>query len=292
MKLQVILIYLVLSLFNVTLANCIENPFAETKLPKEMPENTRFRYSENGGMAPSWYRIEVKGNVLSVEDKDMQEEKAAMWYAEISKTDKEAVYKIFVEGKFDLIKNEKPEGTVYDAGSQSVYIRAGKVSKNLSYGPNSPLSKKNASKWRAAATAIKTLANKYKPQAKPIADNYTVISYSKRKHSHIFKDVGYRKLDFPEIDSVKEIVERAVKEYNEKVTTDQRIENLEKYKFQLMSAANAEKETIVWVNAFCGTKESWRRQLVTVDDGGNCYFNFYVNLTKKTYDRFSVNGQG
>ena len=280
-----------LSLFNVSLANCIENPLAKSELPKEMPENARFKYSENGGMTPAWFRIEVKGNILSVEDKDMQEEKAVMWYAEISKADKEAVYKIFVNNKFDLIENEKPQGTVYDAGSQGVYIRAGKVSKNVSYGPNSPLSRKNTARWNAAAKAIKNLATKYENQAKKISDNYAAISYNRRKHSSIFKEVGFRELELPEIDAVKNLVEKSVKEYNAKTSANKRINDLAKYKFQIVSATNAEQETIVWVNALCDANQSWRRQIIRVADGGTCYFNLYLNLTKGNYVRFLVNGE-
>jgi len=291
MSLQAIFLVFILSTFNFGFINCLSASLEKSKLPKEMPENTRFRYNENGGMAPTWYRIEVKGNIISVEDKDMQEDKADLWHAEITDADKAAVYKIFSENEFDLIKNEKPKGTVYDAGSAGVYIRAGKVSKNISYSPNSPLSAKNKKRWNAAANAIKDLAKKYKNKAKKVPDNYTLISYNSQNHSPIFKDVGFHDLEQPETIKVSKIVEKAFSEHNKSAPEQAKISNIGRYKFQLVSAKNSKNETVVWVNALCSAADDWRRRLIIVSDGGSCFFNLYINLTKETHEGISVNGE-
>jgi len=179
---------MVSSICSLGLTNCIDNPFAKSELPEKMPENTSFRYSRNGGMAPSWYRVEVKGLQILVEDKDMQKDNADKWSASITLQEKIAIYKIFVENKFDLVENYEPDSITYDAVSEGVYLRAGKVSSNVSYGDNSPLSRINSSRYRAVANAIKELAKKYESVGKSVPENSVVIVYQKAKHSWMFRD--------------------------------------------------------------------------------------------------------
>ena len=288
MTIQTVFIYLFFSTFGIS--SCIPNPFAETKLPKEMPERTSFRYTSGGGMVPAWYRVEIRKNILSVEDKDAQKDLPDKWFAEITKDEKQAIYKVFYENKFDLIENEERKEIVYDAGSESVYIGAGKVSKNVSYGMNSPLSRRNAARWSAAAAAIKALASKYKGNGKPIVENYALISYRKSEHSMIFESGKYTGLDLVEIHNVQNIIKKAIGEYNSKQQEVGKITGLERYRYQIM-AVEENDEKLVWINSMCSEKKDWKRRVAIVADGGTCYFNFYINLTKKTYDRFSVNGE-
>jgi hypothetical protein len=51
----------------------------------------------------------------------------------------------------------------------------------------------------------------------------------------------------------------------------------------------------VWVNCFCDGVEhfpNWKKQVITVYDGGGCYFNVLINLSEKKYSRLYVNGIG
>ena len=63
------------------------------------------------------------------------------------------------------------------------------------------------------------------------------------------------------------------------------------YRKQLIAVTNKNGEKEVWVNCFCRTWDNrWKTQMMIVDDGGNCYFNFKINFaTKKFYD-LGVNG--
>jgi hypothetical protein len=63
------------------------------------------------------------------------------------------------------------------------------------------------------------------------------------------------------------------------------------YKRQYVSIINSIGEKEVWINCFCDSfYKDWKKQILHVDDGGNCFFNLKVNLsTKKCYDIF-VNG--
>ncbi|WP_345236648.1 hypothetical protein [Hymenobacter saemangeumensis] len=62
------------------------------------------------------------------------------------------------------------------------------------------------------------------------------------------------------------------------------------YKRQLIAAVNSKGEKEVWVNCFCTNNKKWRWQMVYVMDGGNCYFNLKINLAKKSWYDFMVNG--
>ena len=47
----------------------------------------------------------------------------------------------------------------------------------------------------------------------------------------------------------------------------------------------------VWVKVFYSDFESdWRTEISMINDAGNLYFNFYVNLSKQSFGRLHVNG--
>jgi hypothetical protein len=56
---------------------------------------------------------------------------------------------------------------------------------------------------------------------------------------------------------------------------------------------NKKGEKEVWVNCFCDTWNSnrWKTEILFVEDGGNCYFNFRINLATKKYHDLGVNGE-
>ncbi len=46
------------------------------------------------------------------------------------------------------------------------------------------------------------------------------------------------------------------------------------------------------MNSFCTTLDNrWKTEFILVDDGGNCFFNFKINLTTKKYYELNVNGK-
>jgi len=66
---------------------------------------------------------------------------------------------------------------------------------------------------------------------------------------------------------------------------------LYRYKRQYLPIINARGEKEVWINCFCtpnGT-EKWRSEIISVEDGGNCFFNIKLNLTTGQFYAFSVN---
>jgi hypothetical protein len=65
--------------------------------------------------------------------------------------------------------------------------------------------------------------------------------------------------------------------------------DIEKYKRQYVVVKNSKGEKEVWINCLCSERKNWRRELIVVRDGGNCYFNLKINLTKKKYYELGVN---
>jgi hypothetical protein len=62
------------------------------------------------------------------------------------------------------------------------------------------------------------------------------------------------------------------------------------YRKQLLTVTNKKGEKEVWVNCFCGTYTmNWKSEIVSVEDGAGCYFNFKINLNTKVYYDFIVN---
>jgi hypothetical protein len=103
-------------------------------------------------------------------------------------------------------------------------------------------------------------------------------------------------IEFELLDSLISI---AVGEYHEELNFPKEHKEFEidlkgrNYKRQLIVDINSEGEKVVRANYFCSTSDDlWRTQEIKVEDGGPCYFNLDVNLTRKAYFNLVVNGFG
>ena len=99
-----------------------------------------------------------------------------------------------------------------------------------------------------------------------------------------------------EIEEVESLMNIGISEYNKHLSVEQRDGysiDFKKYKYkkQYVAVINLKGEKEVWINGFCNSwNDNWKKDILLVNDGGNCYFNLKVNLTtKKCYDVF-VNG--
>jgi hypothetical protein len=96
------------------------------------------------------------------------------------------------------------------------------------------------------------------------------------------------KSDFREVEMQLKL---CIKEYNNNFQRENEFNiNFNRNKYQLIVIVNNKGEKEVWVNAFCENMEYWKKTIVSVCDGGGCYFNLKINLTKKIYYDLSVNG--
>ena len=68
----------------------------------------------------------------------------------------------------------------------------------------------------------------------------------------------------------------------------------DEYNMQFVGAIDENGDKIIWVNCFCKKEKDsfkkWKDEIVHVSDGGNCFINVKVNITKNTYTDFMVNG--
>jgi hypothetical protein len=63
------------------------------------------------------------------------------------------------------------------------------------------------------------------------------------------------------------------------------------YRRQYVCVLNNEGQKEVYLNCFCAfIRADWRKSLIVVKDGGSCFFNFKINLAKRKYYSFFVNG--
>lgn len=99
-----------------------------------------------------------------------------------------------------------------------------------------------------------------------------------------------------DFENIERLMTDCVNHYNEKLSTDNKqyfsIDLIKtKFKRQYVSVINKNGEKEVWINCLCQTHgDGWKTSVILVDDGGNCYFNLKINLTReKCYD-LGVNG--
>lgn len=103
-----------------------------------------------------------------------------------------------------------------------------------------------------------------------------------------FKDVKESTLSDTDILQIESLANKGISEYN-KQTKWSKIDKT--YKVQMVSVINAKGEKEVWLNCFCDDYPNWRKRILEVRDGGSCFFNLKINLSKgKCYD-IRVNGE-
>lgn len=136
---------------------------------------------------------------------------------------------------------------------------------------------------------------------------YVILDY-KSDWYWVFKDAKPSTLTENELVEIENIIETAIKEnnarqkgnlerHNKEFPDNQWIETgfeltTKDFKRQYVPVVNKNGQKVVWINFFCNDWESdsWKSDILIVNDGGNCYFNLKVNLDTKTYSELSING--
>jgi hypothetical protein len=139
-------------------------------------------------------------------------------------------------------------------------------------------------------------------------DSSRIVVFTFDPNQHwMFKNCRPADLTNLEIDSVEILLAKFIKNYNsiqdlklqelhkknpdDKVQSSYYIIELSRYRRQYIAKINSQGEKEVWIKFFCGNLVSdWRKRLVIVEDGGNCYFQIKVNITAKRCYEFMVNG--
>ncbi|MEO6452959.1 MAG: hypothetical protein ABIN97_02740 [Ginsengibacter sp.] len=124
----------------------------------------------------------------------------------------------------------------------------------------------------------------------------TAIIPFEKKGSYPF-DNKYKpaKLTQDDINNIDRLLLECVTDYNNSLDIDHKEWRIDlkkyDYKKQLIVVTNEKGDKEVWVNCFCETWDGrWKTRIMLVDDGGNCFFNFKINLTTNKYSDLVVNG--
>jgi hypothetical protein len=123
-----------------------------------------------------------------------------------------------------------------------------------------------------------------------------VIPFDKSRDWLFDKTYTPSTLTQSDIEKIEALLITCVTHYNNKLSADNKqyfaIDLAkEKYKRQYVAVINNKGDKEVWINCLCRTHgDNWRTSIILVDDGGNCFFNLKINLTKEQCYDLSVNG--
>lgn len=99
-----------------------------------------------------------------------------------------------------------------------------------------------------------------------------------------------------ELHNIDSLLVACVTDYNKSLDKDHKewsipLNNNNYFK-QIIAVTNKKGQKEVWVNCFCVTMDNnkWKRDILIVEDGGNCYFNFKINLATMIFFDLRVNG--
>ncbi len=141
-----------------------------------------------------------------------------------------------------------------------------------------------------------------------IDDSRIVILAFKPDYFWLFKNASNSKLNNIEISKIEKTLKIIEEKYNivqrntfanyriKNPNSDLKLEHLtidlSNYKRQYIAIKNEKGEKEVWVNMFCNDHfGKWQSEIIAVKDGGNCYFNLKINLSKNKYYDLSFNGE-
>ncbi|MCQ9639664.1 hypothetical protein MP478_09685 [Chryseobacterium sp. WG14] len=110
----------------------------------------------------------------------------------------------------------------------------------------------------------------------------------------IFDDATEKKADLTqsELKIIDKNVIKAVNEYNDKIENKKYRLNLRNYFRQYYVSTDSNGEKIVRVFCFCEHMDNndWRTEKLIVHDGGKCYFNVVINITKQYHHDLKTHG--
>jgi hypothetical protein len=139
-------------------------------------------------------------------------------------------------------------------------------------------------------------------------DHYVILPFNKDGYAPLPKNSVPATLNDSDFERIDRILSICIDKYNRSQIVEYKkmtkkfpnlgfrlkdfVIDLKRYYRQYIVVKNANGEKEVWVNCFCNIQnmEYWKKQVVFVDDGGNCFFNVRINLTKETFADFIVNG--
>ena len=137
--------------------------------------------------------------------------------------------------------------------------------------------------------------------------NIAILPYDSTNHIRLFKNCKQTTLSDSDYLLIEKLLTQCIAEYNleqdkylNEITNkfpdrnfnrEYFLIDIQQYKRQYIVVINDKNEKEVWINCFCDTFfKDWRKEIIDVDDGGNCFFNLKINLTREKYYNLWVNG--
>ena len=129
--------------------------------------------------------------------------------------------------------------------------------------------------------------------------DYYVLKFEPNEKYPVFKNAQQTELSHEEIIATENIIKTQI----EKTTAEWRADTKDKYDEsqyqydrQYIAAINEYGEKLVWINFFCSETSAdfydLHKERTNTSDGGKCYFEIKVNLTKKEIIGYKHNGLG
>lgn len=123
-------------------------------------------------------------------------------------------------------------------------------------------------------------------------NDYAFFSFNQRVHSPIYysyKPNTIKPYDLRqnELIEMNQILQRCFKENASK------LKNINQYIKQCIVVLNEKQEKEVWISCYCkdfSIKDTYKYDLIMMDDGGNCNIGLKINLTKHNYSDLSISG--
>ncbi len=108
----------------------------------------------------------------------------------------------------------------------------------------------------------------------------------------VSKDFKTAKLTNDDINVIDEVLEMAILNNEFSFLNENNLVELKKYYRQVLVYKDSNNDKCVYINAICKVHDglNWKEEMFSVADGGPCYWNIKINLTKKTYHDLIVNG--
>ncbi len=116
--------------------------------------------------------------------------------------------------------------------------------------------------------------------------------------SWVIKDAKPATLTQQDIQAIDQLLTNCIALHNTKQDSTKRFSeyiDLKMYKRQYVPYTDAKGARKVYVNCFCRMDAmfgNWRENIVEVRDGGRCFFNVTIKLTKLQYEQLFINGYG
>ena len=139
-------------------------------------------------------------------------------------------------------------------------------------------------------------------------DHYVILQFDTTVYTSLPPDCTQATLSNDDFANIDRVLSYCVNKYNHSQTIEYReivkklpdqdlkindyVIDLKRYYRQYIVVYNKRGEKEVWVNCFCNIQslDNWREKAVIVMGGGNCFFNVRINLTRKSFSDFMVNG--